>query len=165
MKPMAVFRRDYLHEFFEAGVFLKALNAAWETLSGLFLLLAGHSALERILVFVSGSQLLGDHDDLVFLFVTGQLHQLSVSTHLFVGIYLLFHGIMNGFLAYNLYRDRLWAFPVSIAFISTFFIYQMYRLEHTHSPILLAVSIFDLFFIILTWREYQLQKRNAHQRS
>ena len=84
---------------------------------------------------------------------------LSLSTRGFVGVYLLFHGLMNMFLAYNLYRNRLWSYPLSIAFTSVFFIYQLYRLAHTHSLILLVVTIFDIFFILFTYHEYHYQKR------
>jgi uncharacterized membrane protein len=161
---MRLLRQKYWHELFEAGVFLKALNSAWEMFGGVFLLTFARGALPHIVVFFSQSELLGDHDrdDLVFRFVDTQLMHLSlVNTRTFVGVYLLFHGLMNAFLAYNLYRNRLWAYPLSISFVSLFFVYQIYRLAHTHSGILLAVSIFDLCFIALTWHEYQFQK-NKH---
>src|SRR5205807_89789 len=107
------------------------------------------------------SELLGDRDDLLFRFAQRHLVELSVGTRTFVGIYLLFHGLMNMFLAYNLYRNRLWAYPLSIAFTSVFFIYQMYRLTHTHSLILLVATVFDIFFILLTWHEYQHQLQKS----
>jgi len=36
-----------------------------------------------------------------------------------------------------------------------FLVYQIYRYSHTHSVWLLALSILDLFVIVLTWLEYQ----------
>jgi len=153
-------RELYWHDLFEAGVFLKALNSAWEMLGGFFLLTFARGALPRLVVFFSRGELLGDRDDLLFQTVMTQLNHLTAGgTRLFVGIYLLFHGVMNAFLAYNLYRSRLWAYPVSIAFVSLFLIYQLYRLMHTHSLLLLAISIFDVAFIILTWHEYKRQQK------
>jgi uncharacterized membrane protein len=153
-----------LHDLFEAGVLIKAINSIWEILGGIFLLTMLRSWLTRIFIVFSQSQLLGDHDDLLFRAVNEQAHHLAnVHTRTFVGIYLLFHGLMNAFLAYNLYRNRLWAYPVMIGFISIFFVYQVYRLYHTHSAILLLVSAFDLAFIYLTWHEYVYQKVRAQR--
>jgi uncharacterized membrane protein len=161
MKPL---RELYWHDLFEAGVFLKALNSVWETLAGIFLLTSLHNWLTRIFVLFSSSELLGDRDDFIFNYAHRHMMTFTDHTRIFVGVYLLFHGIMNAFLSYNLYRNRLWAYPVSIAFTSTFFIYQLYRLTHTHSAILMFVSLLDIIFIILTWHEYrrQLRKQRGH---
>jgi len=157
---MATFlKQQYWHELFEAGVFFKALNSAWEVLGGVFLLTRLHSLATHVFILLGNSELLGDHDDLLFRFVSTQVAHLDVaSTRTFVGLYLLFHGIMNAFLAYNLYRNRLWAYPVSITFTSLFFVYQVYRLLHTHSPLLFFITILDVFFIILTFHEWRFQK-------
>lgn len=156
-------RELYWHELFEAGVFLKALNSVWELLGGVFLLTFAKGALPRLVVLFSRTELLGDRDDLLFRTVMLQLNHLSVGgTRTFVGVYLLFHGVMNAFLAYNLYRSRLWAYPVSMAFVSLFLVYQLYRLTHTHSLLLLAISIFDVAFIVLTYHEYRRQQKKQH---
>ena len=160
-------REAHWHQLFEAGVLLKAINSVWEFLGGIFLLTFARGTLPHIIVFFGRTELLGDRDDLLFRAITMQLAHLSVgSTRIFVGVYLLFHGVMNAFLAYNLYRDRLWAFPVSIAFTSLFLVYQLYRLSHTHSLFLLAVSIFDVAFMVVTYHEYkrQLRKQNHQAR-
>ena len=153
------------HRLFEVGVALKALNSAWETLAGVFLLTRLHSWLSYIIIFFGRSQLLGGRDDFLFKLLSDQIRHLDVvSVRTFVGIYLLFHGLMNAFLAYNLYRNRLWAYPVMIVFISLFMLYQVYRLFHTHSVVLFGVTLFDFVFIFLTWHEYQTQK-NTHELS
>jgi len=160
---MRYLKEIYWHDLFEAGVFLKALNSVWEMFGGIFLLAFARGALPRIVVFFSRSELLGDRDDLLFRSIMMQLNHLSVGgTRTFVGVYLLFHGVMNAFLAYNLYRSRLWAYPVSMAFVSLFLVYQLYRLTHTHSLLLLAISIFDVAFIVLTYHEYRRQQKKQH---
>ena len=161
---MTWFRQKYWHELFEAGVFLKALNSVWELLGGVFLLTFARGWLPRIFIFFSSRELLGDRDDFLFQLVNAQVNHLAVDgTRLFVGAYLLFHGLMNAFLAYHLFRNRLWAYPTTLAFVSLFFVYQIYRLYHTHSLLLLAISVFDICFMVLTWHEYryQLQKRHG----
>ncbi len=145
---------------FEIGVLFKAFNSTWETLSGIFLLTRLHSWLSRLLVTFSRAQLLGDGDGFLSRTAHSQLQHLGTdSTRTFVGIYLLFHGLMNAFLAYHLYKKHLWAYPVMIMFITTFLFYQIYRLVHTQSLVLLLVTLFDIGFIFLTWNEYQHQRR------
>jgi len=158
------FKQRYWHELFEIGITFKAINSVWEVLGGVFLLSRFHSWLSHAFVFLSNSELLGDREDFLFHFVSDQLTRLDVaSVRTFVGIYLLFHGVMNAFLAYNLYRNRLWSYPVSIVFTSLFLTYQLYRLLHTHSTLLLCITILDVLFIILTWHEWQYQKKRALQ--
>ena len=157
-------KQQYWHDFFEIGVATKAFNSLLELLGGSFLLLTLHGWFTRTFIFISSSELLGDSDDVLFHFATSELHNLAeANTRTFVGIYLLFHGSMNAFLAYNLFRNRLWAYPLSVVFVALFFVYQMYRLYHTHSPVLAAVSVLDVIFAILTIHEYryQLKKRDA----
>lgn len=152
-----VFTQHFWHELFEAGVFLKAVNSLWETAAGLFVLSSAHPLLHNAFVFFSREEYLGGHDEFIFQYITNHLTQLSVSTKNFVGLYLLLHGLLNMFLAYNLYKNRLWAYPVMIGVVSLFLTYQIYRFVHTHSIILLCITIFDLAFIVLTWHEYRYQ--------
>ncbi len=160
-------RELYWHDLFEAGVFLKALNSVWETLAGIVLLTALHNWLTRIFVGFFSSELIESPRDFFFTYTRHHLVDFNDQTRVFVGVYLLFHGVMNAFLSYNLYKNRLWAFPISMAFSSLFFIYQIYRLMQTHSLFLLVVSLLDIAFIILTWHEYQrqLSKQHAHTHS
>ena len=160
-------KQAYWHELFEIGVLFKAFNSVWETLGGIFLLTRLHSWLAHFFVIFSRAELLGDRDDFLVHIANTQIQHLNVdSTRTFVGIYLLFHGLMNAFLAYHLYKKHLWSYPVMIVFITTFLVYQLYRLVHTQSLVLLLVTLFDICFIYLTWHEYKYQqKRHAHAKT
>jgi uncharacterized membrane protein len=150
-------KQTYWHELFEAGIAFKAINSVWEIAGGIALLTHAHSFLTRLVLYLNGVPLF-DHDDRWFVLLNAQLaHLAAPSTRLFVGFYLFFHGCMNVFLAYNLYRNRLWAYPTMVGFVLLFFLYQIYRLAHTHSPVLVVVSLVDIAFVVLTWHEYQYQ--------
>ncbi|HVY73121.1 MAG TPA: DUF2127 domain-containing protein [Candidatus Paceibacterota bacterium] len=153
--------QKFWHELFEAGVFLKALNSIWETCAGVFLLLNTHSMMRWNPFLFIREEFLGGRGDMLFRMTSQHLNSLSVSTKNFIGLYLLLHGLLNMFLAYNLYKNRLWAYPAAMAVVSLFLIYQIYRLLHTHSLILLGVTIFDIAFVILTWHEYRIQHPRA----
>jgi uncharacterized membrane protein len=157
-----LFTHHFWHQLFEAGVFLKALNAVWEIALGIFLLANTHPMLRNHFIFLSREEFLGGRDDALFRIVTEQLNHFSVSARSFAGIYLFLHGLLNVFLAYNLYKKRLWAYPTTMGIISLFLVYQVYRLFHTHSLILLCVTVFDVAFVILTWYEYRAQLGRVH---
>ena len=62
---------------------------------------------------------------------------------------------MKLFLVYALWREKLWAFPVGMAFIAVFIAYQLYRIAHTHSITLICFTVFDFAILWLVWREYR----------
>src|ERR1700690_1760869 len=105
-------RETYWHQLFEAGVFFKGLNSIWETLTGIFLLTALRNWFTHTFVYVSTQEFLGNRDDFPFTYAQTHLMQVPPNSRVFIGVYLLFHGLMNAFLSYNLYRNRLWAYPV-----------------------------------------------------
>ncbi len=148
-------KKIYWHEIFEASIFLKVINSIWEITSGLILVFVSSVNLEKFLSFISHKELLEDPRDVFILFVSDKLHHLSTSTKDFVAFYVLFHGFLNMFLAYNLFKKRHWSYLVAIGFTSIFSVYQIYRINHTGSLFLLGVTIFDIFFIYLTQREYR----------
>ncbi|MGC9602379.1 MAG: DUF2127 domain-containing protein [Minisyncoccia bacterium] len=157
-------RESYWHELFETGVLLKAFNSAWEITGGFLLLANVRGWFPHLFVLLTRAVFLGGHGGLVLNIVNAHVHNLAPGTQLFVAAYLLFHGMMNLFLSYNLYKNHLWAYSFTAVFTSTFLIYQVYRLAHTHSLVLFIVSILDFIFIILTWHEYkhQLAKATRH---
>ena len=132
------------HDLFEVGVALKALNAAWETLGAVLFFTVG----PQWLAYVQGRSHL----------VHEYVHPLTQNTQIFVSAYLLVHGLVNGFLAYHLFRNRLWAYPVAVGFTALVWVYEVYRVAHTHSLILLAIALFDPVFIVLTWHEWRRQR-------
>jgi uncharacterized membrane protein len=76
----------------------------------------------------------------------------------FVAVYFLIHGFLNLFLAIQLYRDRIWAYLVTIFVTIIFIFYQIHRIILHHSVVLTIITIFDILFIFLTWHEYKRKK-------
>lgn len=59
-------------------------------------------------------------------------------------------------------RDKLWAYPWMIALLLAFIAYQIYRVTAVHfSAGLVALTVFDIAMVWLTWREYR-SKRTSH---
>ena len=63
-------------------------------------------------------------------------------------------------LVFFLLREKLWAYPASIAVFGLFIAFQLYRYSFTQDIGLILLSIFDLFVIFLAVHEYRLLRKN-----
>ncbi|KKW11580.1 MAG: hypothetical protein UY50_C0010G0005 [Parcubacteria group bacterium GW2011_GWA2_49_9] len=151
----AFIKEKILHGLFELGLALKCFNGLWETLSGGILLFTSKATLENWFVALSYRELLEDPDDKVIGFIIGTLLNPETSTKVFVAIYILAHGLLNIFLAIQLYRKEHWAYPATVGIMSVLVLYQAYRILIHHSFILTVFTLCDIIFIYLTWHEYK----------
>ena len=85
---------------------------------------------------------------------------LDLGEQSFFAFYLLSHGLVKAVLVAGLLREKLWAYPASIAVFGLFIAYQLYRYSWTHDMALIALSIFDLFVIALAVHEYRLLRKH-----
>ncbi len=145
----------YWHKFFEIGIFVKGFNGVWETVSGILVLSISKLTLSHWLSVLAEEELLEDPNDPFIHFVTHSLENFSHNTQIFAALYILGHGILNIFLAVQLYKEKKWAYKVAAIAMLVFMIYQVYRISIHHSLILTAITIFDVFFVIITWHEYR----------
>ncbi len=150
-------REKDLHFAFEAGLFLKALNAVLEILFGVLLLFT--STVSTVVTFLTHQELLEDPQDFFANVLQPVVPFFSGHTQPFVAIYLLSHGIIKVFLVVHLFRRKLWAYPASIIFLLLFIVYQLYRYTQAHSVILLLLTAFDISVIALIWHEYSRVKK------
>ena len=130
-------KQKYWHALFEASVFIKAVNGVWETACGIALLFFNNGLINNAFA----NQTLAEH--------------LTTGTKNFAGIYILTHGLINIFLAYYLYKEKLWAFWVSIGFFTGSVVYLTYKLTDGPSLILFILIAFDILFTYLTWHEFK----------
>lgn len=149
-----------LHQLFEVGIILKGLNALIESVLGFALLFVNVGDIVRTL---AENELLDDPNDF---FATHALQfasgHLSPQSQYFAALYLLSHGLIKVVLMYGLLRNRLWAFPASLAVLALFIAYQSIKWLQTHSILLLLLTIFDLVVIWLIWNEYQRVLKKRH---
>ena len=136
-----------VHQLFVAGVLAKGLHALAEIAGGLALTLLSADAIARGLDRIDRNEWLARH--------------FPVSEQHFYAFYLLSHGLVKAVLVAGLLREKLWAYPASIAVFGLFIAYQLYRYSFTHDAALIALSIFDLFVIALAVHEYRLLR--AHR--
>src|SRR5919197_2139448 len=147
-----------LHAAFQIGVILKGLNGLLELIGGVLLLIFPPSAIERFVVGLTHNALSQDPNDFVATHLRAAAQQLSVHAQLFAAIYLLAHGIIKAVLVYALIHDKLWAFPWAIGVFTAFGIYQVYRYFVEPSGWLIALTVLDVFVILLAWAEWRRLK-------
>ena len=135
-----------IHQIFVVSVTLKGLHALLEIAGGAALYLASADAIAGWLNELDRGGWLERH------FPLSEQH--------FYAFYLLSHGLVKSVLVIGLLREKLWAYPASVAVFGAFIAYQLYRYSWTHDIALILLSIFDLFVIYLAVHEYRLLRRH-----
>src|SRR5258708_31774241 len=149
----------YWRKIFELGIYTKALNGVWETVAGILVFRLGIAKLGAVASFLVRGELLEHPRDILI-----ESGLKAIQTHggrKFIGLYLLIHGVINIFLSIQLYRNKYWAYIITMAATGIFVIYQLHRIALYHSVPLRIATAYDIFFIWLTWHEYRYQK-NKH---
>jgi len=149
-----------IHALFEISIVLKGVGAALETALGFALLYSG--SLITFIFQLLNNELIDDPND----FFATHAHSLlstsalSHSAQIFGALYLISHGVVKLFLIAGLLRNKLWAYPASLAVFSLFIFYQLVRFTRTHSVWLLVLTLLDIIIMWLIWHEYtQVRKR------
>jgi len=162
INPKKLVQGNFWHELFEYGVFIKGLNGIWETVSGLLTLFLSKATFSKWFYLIARNELLEDPNDKFVNFLARALQNLSNNTKTFAALYILIHGLLNIFLAIQLYRDKHWAYPVTIGIMLIVALYQIQRISINHSLILTAITLLDLLFILLAWHEYKYHQEKLN---
>jgi uncharacterized membrane protein len=136
-----------IHQIFVVSVSLKGLHALIEIAAGLALYLFSADAIARWLDEIDRKDWIARH------FPASEQH--------FYAFYLLSHGLVKAVVVVGLLREKLWAYPASIAVFGAFIAYQLYRYSYTHDFGLILLTVFDLFVIALAWHEYRLLRKHV----
>ena len=155
MKPLI---RTLLKSTFRTGITVKGIDGVLETIGGVLFLIFPPSKMNAIVTILSQHELSHDPHDFIAIHVLRLSEKLLSGNKLFAALYLLSHGLTKVILVVALWMNALWAYPLTIVVFAAFSFYQMYRYSHTHSSLLLLLTIFDVVLIYLTWMEWREQK-------
>jgi uncharacterized membrane protein len=144
----------FLHESFLVTLVLKAVLSVLEILGGILLFFVPPTMINHLVSVLTQHELSEDPNDFLFRHLVLWSQHFSVSSQIFAAIYLLSHGMVKLFIVASLWKRKLWAYPAGIVFFLIFIVYQVYRYQHTHSIGLIALTVFDIILICLTWVEY-----------
>jgi uncharacterized membrane protein len=152
--------QNWLDRVFEVGIIGKGLNGAAELVGGLLLLFLSPDRIHRILAALTQAELSEDPHDFIASHILHTANGLTGNAVLFGAVYLLAHGIVKVVLVVALLLNKIWAYPWMIIVLFLFIAYQLYRIALNPTAGLIALTIFDLVIVALTWREYQQQRRH-----
>lgn len=149
-----------IHQIFEISVLLKGAHALTECIGGLALAFVSTTTITQFVKLLTQEELIEDPKDAVAAYFLNLAQHFTVSAQHFYAFYLLSHGLIKVFLVAGLLRNRLWAYPVSLAVLGLFIVYQLYRFSYTRGGGLIVLTIFDVIVMGLIWHEYRLLRRH-----
>ncbi len=159
---MSRFRPSGLLDWtFEIALIFKGLDGLLEMVGGVLLLVVSKETLVGWVVAVTQHELSEDPRDFVATHVLAGAQHLSGSSQTFAALYLLSHGIVKVALVLAVLQDRLWAYPWMIGFLLLFIGYQLYRLVLQPTAGVALLTVFDVFIVWLTYREYGKQRASV----
>ena len=142
------------HKIFQASVCVKGIYGLLETLAGIIILIISQRSITRFAQMLFGHELLEDPRDFFGNLFMNAATNLSVRMHIFVGIYIIVHGLANVGIALALYYKKRWAFPTVGVLMVLFIIYQIYTVVHTFSIVMILLTITDIAILSLLRFEY-----------
>ena len=150
---------DWVDRVFEIGIIGKGLNGCLELIGGLLLLFATPDRIHHLAATITQGELSEDPHDLIATHLLHTANGITGPAVLFGAVYLLAHGLVKVTLVVALLLNKLWAYPWMIAVLTVFIGYQLYRIALAPTVGLIALTLFDLAIVALTWREYGVQRR------
>jgi uncharacterized membrane protein len=150
-----------LDRTFRVILILKGLDGVLELVGGILLLLVTPQQIGAIARLLTQHELSEDPHDLIANALVHATGNLPPSASLFGAAYLLLHGLVKVVLVWAVLQEKLWAYPWMIAFLLVFIAYQLYKILVSFSWGLALLTVFDIFIVWLTWREYGRHKAQA----
>ena len=152
-----------LHRAFLIRLWLKGLGGLTELLGALALLLIPVNVFKDLGQSLSSMFLNANPENAFGLAILKYTQSLDGHSTLLGAIYLVTHGAVKVVLVYALFRNRMWAYPMMLAALVIFVTLQTVDLFNEFTWGVFALTIFDIFMIWITNREWQLhKKRNEH---
>lgn len=157
----SIFSKKLIDKIFELGILIKSFFGFFEILAGFVLAISGRLAINNLIIALTQQEIAEDPNDFFANYLIKASNNFSAGGHIFAVIYLIFHGVVNIFLATALLKNKIWAYPWALAGFSFFIIYQIFRYFHTHSLLLLLLTIFDIFIVLIILLEYRKKYKRS----
>jgi uncharacterized membrane protein len=156
-----VFTKKFITKIFEVGIIIKALIGFFEIITGLLFVFSKKIIEDNFIIFMAQQEIAEDPNDFIGNYLVNAANSLAQDARIFAVAYLLFHGAVNIFLSISLVKEKVKNYPPIMGFLAIFIGYQAYKFMHTHSLTLLALTFFDIFFVLIIWLEYKKNKKNS----
>jgi uncharacterized membrane protein len=145
-----------VHRLFQISLLLKGAHSVIEIAGGIGLYLISTQTVVHLVKLATQEELIEDPNYYLATRLLAAAQHFSVQSKSFYAFYLLSHGLIKLLLVIGLLRNQLWSYPASLAALGLFIVYQLYRFSYTHSPGLIALTVFDVVVIALIWHEWRI---------
>ena len=132
---------------FKVAMLVKGIDGAAELIVAMVLLLVSAATVHRLVADV-----LAHVVTITDGFATGN--------RTFAVVYLALHGVVKLALVVALLRKWVPAYPVAIAVLGAFVVYELYRATRTGSLLLPVLAVLDIAIIVVIVREYRLLRHD-----
>ena len=151
----------YIHRLFDIGLILKGIHSVIEIVGGFLVLFISQQFIVNLVLSFTHGELSEDPKDFISNYLITTARGFSVNSQHFIAFYLLSHGIIKAFLVINLFKEKIWAYPIAMGVFCLFGVYQVVEYFRTGSTWLLALTILDIIVIYLTAHEYRYMKKTG----
>lgn len=156
-------KEKILNDLFIIGIMIKGLDGILELIGGFVLIFIKASSIPQTVERVFQHEILQDPTDLIANYFIQFSHSLSISTIYFIATYLIINGTIKVVLFLGLWYKKLWSYPIAGILLSFFTVYQFTRFLHTHSLLLLFLTLVDILIITLLKFEYKRLKHSLEK--
>lgn len=164
--PDAKNREKFLHYLFKGTVIFKGADGILDVISSIVLTCVPAHNRINILPFLVRKELIDDPDDILSNYLMNLSQHFLPGTIKFIILYLAIHGLIKIGLALALWNDNPKLFRIAGVVLTISIGYQMYRFTHTHSILLLTVTVIDMLTMVLLQHEYnKLVLKTAKQKT
>ena len=151
-----------IHQIFDVSLLLKGIHALIETIGGFVFLFITKATIVNFVNFFIQDEITEEPNNHILNYISQITQHFTGSSKSFAALYLISHGIINGFIVVALWKEKLWAYPVSFVVLGFFGVYQLYAYSFNHSLWLLGLTVLDAVVILLVWHEYGIIKKNKY---
>lgn len=146
--------KSLLDKVFEGSLLLKGASGVGEFLAGVLVLFISPTSIHKFLVFLTQRELSEDPHDKFAHFLLHSADSLNVANRSFLVIYLWIHASIKLIAVVGILRNWLWAYPFALISLGLLMLYQLYSIYVRASIGMILLTIFDIFVLVLIWREY-----------
>lgn len=150
---------------FRVAIAIKGLDGGLQLLAGIVLVVVPATAITRLVDMVVTRELVGDPMGKLAVHLHAVAAHFAGGTRSFAIAYLLLHGIIKIALVVALWRKLMPAYPIAVAALGAFVVYEVLRAARTHSIALPIFAALDVVIIFLVVREYLQLRRERRERS
>ena len=147
-----------LHRTFVWSIGAKGVFGLFELIGAVFSYFIDPAQIKAFTIWLTKNELQQEPNNVFAQFILHLGSGATTAETKYVAFYLLLHGLTKVVLVWAILRDKAWAYPWMMIALAVFIVTQTWQLFTTFSFGILLLTVFDVFILWLTWREFKLHR-------